>query len=106
MKIGSASQSIVSSFEEAQLLNPPQSEVEGGINTLPFPFDDDILSYVSNPNEEEQDQHDLDIEVVPLDNLDLYPTPIPNQWPKPKWSQKLIQAVRDGARNPEDPLSE
>ena len=89
-------------FEEDQLLDPPQSEEKGGINTLPFPFDDDILSHVSYSDEEEQDQHGLDIEVVPHENLDLDPTPIPNQWPKPKWAQNLIEAAKDSVGNPED----
>ena len=40
-------------------------QFEEGINTLPFPFEDDMLSHVSDSDEEEQDQHDLDIEVVP-----------------------------------------
>ena len=75
---------------------------KGGINTLPFPFDDDILSYVLDSCEEEHDQHDLDIEVVPHENIDLDPSPIPNQWPNPKWAQKLIEAVGDGAGNPGD----
>ena len=73
-------------FEEDQLLDPPQSEAKGGINTLPFPFDDDILSYVSNSYEEEQYQHDLDIEAVPHENLDRDPAPIPNQCLNPTWS--------------------
>ena len=33
-------------FEEDQLQDPPQSEA--GINTLSFPFDDDVLSNVSD----------------------------------------------------------
>ena len=70
------------------MLDLPPFEAQEGINTLPFPFDDDILSHVSYLDEEKQDQHDLDIEVVPHENLD--PDPIPNQWPKPKWAQKLI----------------
>ena len=35
-------------FEEDQLHDPPQSKEEEGINTFPFPFDDDILSHISN----------------------------------------------------------
>ena len=66
-------------FEKDQLPDPPKSEAKGGINTLPCPFDDDILSYVSYPDEEEQDQHDLDIDGVPHENLYPNPTPIPNQ---------------------------
>ena len=33
--------------KEDQLHDPPQSEVEEGINTLSFPFDDGIFTYVS-----------------------------------------------------------
>ena len=40
-------------FEQDQLLDPPQYEAKGGINTLPFLFDDDILSYVSDSYEKE-----------------------------------------------------
>ena len=47
-----------------------------------------------------QDQHDLDIEIVPQDDLNLDPSPILNQ--KPKWAQKLIEAARNGAGNPDD----
>ena len=39
-------------FEEDQLLDLPPSEAQEGINTLPFPFDDDILSHVSDSDEE------------------------------------------------------
>ena len=88
-------------FEEDRLFDLPPSEAQESITTLPKPFDDDILSHVSESNldEEEQDQHDLDIEVVPHENLDRDAAPIPNQWPKPKWAQKLIEAVGDGAGN-------
>ena len=89
-------------FEEDQLHDPPQSEAEGGIKTLQIPFDNDILYHVSDSDDEEQDKHDLDIEVVPHENLDPNPTPIPNQWPKPKWAQKLIETIGNGARNLED----
>ena len=84
------------------MLDLPQFEAQGGINTLPFPFDDDILSHVSDSDDEGQDQHDLDIEIVPHENLDPNPTPIPNQWPKPKWAQKSIEAVGNGAGNLDD----
>ena len=80
--------------------DPPQSEAEEGMNTLSFPFDDDILSRVSNSKYEEQNQHDLDIEVVPQEKLDPYPTPIPNQ--RPKWAKNIIEAVGNGAGNPDD----
>ena len=61
-------------FEEDQLFDLPPSKAQEVINTLPFPFDDDIFSHVLDSNEEEQDQHDLDIEVVPHENLDPNPT--------------------------------
>ena len=66
-------------FEEDQLLDLPPSEAQEGINTLPFPFDDDILSHVSDSDEEEHDQHDIDIEPEPHENLDPDLAPIPNQ---------------------------
>ena len=65
-------------FEEDQLFDLPQFEAQEGINTLPFLFDDDILSHFSDSDEEEQDQYDLDIEVVPHEDLDLDPSRIPN----------------------------
>ena len=80
----------------------PPSEAQEGITTLPLPFDDDILSHVSDSYEEEQDQHDLDIEAEPHEIIDLDPTSIPNQSIKPRWAQNLIVAARDGARDPKD----
>ena len=79
------------------MLDPPQSEAKGGINTLPFPFDYDYMSRVLDSNDEEQYQHYLDIEVVPHENLDPISAPIPNYWPKLKWAQKLIEAFGNGA---------
>ena len=58
------------------------------------------MSHVSDSYEEEQDQHDLDIEVVPHENLDPDPTPIANQRLKSKWTQNFIEAAGDGAGNP------
>ena len=60
------------------------------------------MAHVSDSYDVEHDQHELDIEVVPHENLYPNHTIIPNQWPKPKWVQKLIEAARDGVRNPED----
>ena len=82
------------------MCDPPQFEAQEGITTLPLPFDDDDLSHVSDSDEEEHDQHDIDIEPEPHENLDPDLAPIQNQWPKPKWAQKLIIGIRDGARNP------
>ena len=57
---------------------------------------------VLDSDEEDQGQHDLVIAAEPHEILDLDPTPIPNQRPKPRWAQKLIDAVGDGVGNPED----
>ena len=87
-------------FEEDQLFELPPSEAQEGITTLPLLFDDDILSHVSYSNEEEQYQHDLDIEVVPHEDLDPDPASIPNKRPKPRWAQNLIEATGNGGGNP------
>ena len=60
------------------------------------------MTHVSYSYEDEEDQHDLDIEVVPHENLDPNPAPIPYKWTKPKWDQNLIEAVGNGVGNPED----
>ena len=41
-------------------------------------------------------------EVVPHEYLGPNPNPIPNQWPKPKWAQNLIESAGNGARNLDD----
>ena len=82
------------------MLDLPPSEAQEGVTTLPLPFDDDILSHVSDSDEAKQDQHDIDIEVVPHGNLDPDLAPIPNKRPKPKWAQNFIEVAEDGARNP------
>ena len=51
------------------------------------------MSNVLDSEYEEQDQHDLDIDIEPQEDLDPYPASIPNQ--KPKWAQKLIEAPRN-----------
>ena len=86
-------------FEEDQLFDLPPFEAQEGITTLPLPFDDDVLSHVSDSDEEEQYQHDLGIEAEPHEILYLDTTTIPNQRPKPIWAQKLIVVVGDGAGN-------
>ena len=58
----------------------------GGKNILSTPFVNDVLSKVSDSKDEEQDHHDLDIEIDPGENLDPDPAPIPNQ--NPKWVEK------------------
>ena len=71
-------------FEEDQLCDPPPSEAQEGITTLPLPFDDDDLLHVLDSDEEDQYQHDLSIEVEPHEILDPDPATIPNQMPKPR----------------------
>ena len=50
-----------------------------------------MLSKISVLEDEEQYQHDLDIEIVPQDDLDPNRAPIPNQ--KRKWVGKLFEVV-------------
>ena len=71
-------------FEEYQLFDIPPSKAQEGITTPPPIFDDCDLLHVSYSNEEDKDQNDPIIEVEPHEILDPYPSPIPNQWPKPK----------------------
>ena len=52
-----------------------------------------MLSKISVSEDEKQYQHDLDIEIVPQDDLDAYPAPIPNY--KPKWIEKIIEATKN-----------
>ena len=89
-------------FEEDQLFDIPPFEAQEGITNLLLPFDDDILSHVSHSDEDDQDQRDIGIEAEPHEILDPYPTPTPNQCPRPKWAQKLIVVAWDCARNLED----
>ena len=58
-----------------------------------------MLSKISVSEHEEQDQHDIDIEIVPQDDLDPYPSNILNQ--NPKWDEKLIEAAGNGVWNPD-----
>ena len=51
------------------------------------------MSKVSYSEYEEHNQHDLDIEIEPQGDLDLDPAHVPNQWPNPKWAEKLIEAA-------------
>ena len=46
-----------------------------------------MLSKISISEDEEQDKHDIDIDIVPQD--DPHPPPILNQ--KPKWAENLIE---------------
>ena len=84
-------------FEEDKLCDAPPSKAQEGINTLPPIFDDDDLLDVLDSDEEHQGQHDLVIEDESHEILYPYPAPIPNQRLKPRWAQKLIDAVGDGA---------
>ena len=57
-----------------------------------------MLSNILVSEYEEQDQYDIDIEIVPQDDLDQ--APIPNQ--KPEWAQNLVEATGNGPGNPDD----
>ena len=88
-------------FEEDHLCDPPTSEAQEGITTLPLPFDDDYLSHVLDSDEEEPKQHDLGIEAEPHDIIDPDLAFIPlNQRTNPRLSQNLIDATVDGAGTP------
>ena len=75
-------------------------EAEEGINSLSCRFEDDVMSNVSNSEDEEQYKNDFDIEIGTQENLDPYPKPIPNQ--KPKWAQNLIKSPRNVVGDPYD----
>ena len=50
-------------FEEDQVHDPQQAKEEEGIISYPFPFEDeDVLTNVSDIEDEHQDDHELDIE--------------------------------------------
>ena len=59
-----------------------------------------MLSKILVSEDEEKNQHDLDIKIVPQDDLDPNPTPIPNQ--KPKWTKKIIEGVGNFVGDPDD----
>ena len=62
------------------------------------------MLHVSDSDEEDRIQHDpfIDIESQEILNLDL--VPIPNQKPKPRWAQNLLDAVGSGAGVLEDKI--
>ena len=55
------------------MFDPPPSEAQEGITTLPLPFDDADLLHVLDTDEEDQDHHDLGIETKPHEILYPYP---------------------------------
>ena len=59
-----------------------------------------MLSNISVLEDEEQDWHDLDIDIVPQDDLGPDLTPIPNQ--NPKWDENLIEAGGNVDGDPDD----
>ena len=89
-------------FEEDQLHDTPPVAHEGiTISVLIFHDDDDVLQ-VSYSDEEDHIQHDPAIETDSQEILDPNLVPIPNQNPKPRWAQKLLDAAGSGAGVPED----
>ena len=92
-------QECIVQFEEDRVHNPHPTEEEEGIISHPFPFAyDDVLTNISNSEDEGQDDHDIDIENEPHKDPD--PTPYLNQ--RPKWAQNLIESARNKVRDPED----
>ena len=59
-----------------------------------------MLSKISISEYGEQYQHDLDIDIVPQDDLDPDPAHIPNQ--NPEWVENLIEAVGNVVGDPND----
>ena len=88
-------------FKEYQLYDTPPSATEEGITISPF-FDDDDFLQVSDSDEEDQIQHDPIIETESHEILDPDLVSIPNQNPKPRWAQNILDAAGSGAGNPKD----
>ena len=57
------------------------------------------MLHVSNSNEEDHIHHYPVIETESQDILDPDQVPIPNQKPKTRWAQKILDAARIGARD-------
>ena len=83
-------------FEEDQLHDTPPTTQEGIPNSPPIFEDDDVLQF-SDSDEEDHIQHDPVIETKYQEILDPDPVPIPNQKPKPRWAQKLLDAAGGSA---------
>ena len=88
-------------FEEDQLYDTPPATHEVIAIPPPIFYDDDVLQ-VSYSDEEDHIQHDPVIETKSQVILDPNPVSIPNQNPKPIWSQKLLNASGSGAGVLED----
>ena len=89
-------------FEEDQLHDTPVAAHEGITISPPIFDDDDDVLQVSDLDEEYHIQHDPVIETESQEILYSNPVPIPNQNPKPKWDQMLLDAVESGVGVPED----
>ena len=59
-----------------------------------------MLSNISISKDEEQDKHDLDIDIVPQN--DPYPSPSPILNQNPKWVEKLIKVAGNFVGDPDD----
>ena len=68
----------------------------------PIFYDHDDVLQVSDSDKEYHIQHDPVIETKSQEILDPNLVPIPNQKPKSRWAQKLIDVAGRGARDPED----
>ena len=88
-------------FEENQLHDSPPTAREGITISPPIFYDDDVLQ-VLDSDQEDHIHHDHVIETESQEILDLDPVPIPNQNPKTRWAQNLLDAAGSGAGFPED----
>ena len=65
-----------------------------------FDDDDDDVLQVSDSDEEDHIQNDPVIETKSEEILYPDPVHIPNQKPKPRWAQKLLDTAGSGAGDP------
>ena len=91
-------------FEEDQLHDTPLATQEGITISPPIFYDDDDVLQVSYSDKEYHIQHDPVIETEYQDILSLYPIPIPNYKPKPRWTQKILYAAISDAGVPKDKI--
>ena len=89
-------------FEEHQMHDNPPATQEGITISPPIFDDDDDVLQVSDSYEEDHIQHDPIIEIESQEILDPDLVPIPNQSPKPRWDQKLLDAAASGVGILED----
>ena len=85
-------------FNKVQLHDLQIAQEEGVIaQSIPFAYED-VSTDVSNSKSEYEDQEEQDLDIENEDQEDLDPTLAPN--PRPKWAQKLIEAIGNNVGDP------